>query len=393
MSEEQWQPDEAQLHDLWAAAAGASGDTAVDSRVTHRDVQRASTTVAARVDVARADGSRGTDTYCASTSEKARPAMRMSDGERELGVWRFPHDPALPGLAGAVDPGRLRDLLGGLGLPAGDLRPTVRSYRPLRRAVVEVRAGRTTVFVKVLRPDKVEQLHRLHRAAEGGIAAESLGWTGDGLLVLAGVAGTPLRRLLLGGNTMELERVDPAEIVATLHGLPETFADHARRRSWVDQAGHYADVVARVHPKAAATALAVAEAVDVQTGAAPVPVHGDFYETQLLVSGGRLVGLLDLDTAGAGDPHDDPACLLGHLSVLSQVKPERAPVIDRFTARCLREFDRHWDPAALRAHAAAVVLSLAPGAHRTGRRGWRAVLEQRLDLAWNWCHADDPLAV
>ncbi|MBB3662967.1 MULTISPECIES: phosphotransferase family protein [Prauserella salsuginis group] len=391
MSEEQWQPDEADLSALWSAVAGASGDTALGSRITHRDVQRASTTVAARVDVTRPDGSRATDTYCASTSAKARAAMRVSDGVRELGVWRFPHDPALPGLARAVDPGRMRELLAGLGLPTEDLRPTVRSYRPLRRAVVEVRTARATVFVKVLRPDKVQQLHRLHRAAEGGVVPESLGWTDDGLLVLAGVGGTSLRRLLLGGNTMELDRIDPADIVATLHGLPQAFADHARRRSWAEQAGHYADVIARVHPGAAGTAHAVAEAVAVPTGAAPVPVHGDFYETQLLVSGGRLVGLLDIDTAGAGDPHDDPACLLGHLSVLSQVKPERAPVIDRFTARCLREFDRHWDPVTLRSHAAAVVLSLAPGAHRTGRRGWHSVLERRLDLAWNWCRADDPL--
>ncbi|GAA1241574.1 hypothetical protein GCM10009676_28350 [Prauserella halophila] len=392
MSEEQWQPDEAELRELWAAVAGADGDTAVASRITHRDVQRASTTVAARVDVTRADGSRATDTYCASTSAKARDALRMSDGDRELGVWRFPHDPALPGLAAAVDPGRMSDLLSGLGLPADELRLKVRSYRPLRRAVIEARTARTTAFVKVLRPEKVEELHRLHRAAEGGLVAESLGWTGSGLLVLAGIGGTPLRELLLGGNTMELERIDPAEIVATLRGLPQAFAGHARRRSWADQAGHYADVVARVHPGAAGTAHAIAGAVDVPTGAARVPVHGDFYETQLLVSGGSPAGLLDIDTAGSGDPHDDPACLLGHLSVLAQVKPERAPVIDRFTARCLREFDRHWDPATLRSHAAAVVLSLAPGAHRTGGRDWPAVLERRLELARTWCRTGDPLA-
>lgn len=393
MREEQWQPSEAQLHELWAAFAGTSGDTPLGSRITHRDVQRASTTVAARVEVLRADGSRATDTYCASTSEKARGALRMSDGVDELGVWRFPHDPALPGLATAVDPDRMRDLLAELGLPADGLRLTVRSYRPLRRAVVEAATARGTVFVKVLRPEKVEELHRLHRAAEGGIVAESLGWTGDGLLVLAGVGGSPLRRLLLGGNTMELERIDPADIVATLRGLPQEFAERSRRPSWAEQAGHYADVIARVHPDAAPAAREIAEAVEVPTGAEPVPVHGDFYETQLLVSGGALVGLLDIDTAGAGDPHDDPACLLGHLSVLSQVKPRRAPVIDRFTARCLREFDKHWDPAALRYRAAAVVLSLAPGAHRTGHHGWHAVLERRLELAQRWCRADDPVAV
>ncbi|OLT38686.1 hypothetical protein BJF85_08230 [Saccharomonospora sp. CUA-673] len=75
--------------------------------------------------------------------------------------------------------------------------------------------------------------------------------------------------------------------------------------------------------------------------------------------------------------------------MLAQVKPDRAPVIERFAQRCRREFDRHYDPAALRIGAAAVVLSLAPGQHRTGGSGWRAVLEQRLELAERWCSTTD----
>lgn len=385
MSEEQWQPAEAELADLWAAVAEADGGLVHGSRITHRDVQRSSTTVAARVDVTGADGRRGAETFCASTSDRARGAMRMSDGHRELGVWRFPHDPALPGLAAAVDPDRMRALLARFGLPAQGLTVHVRAYRPLRRAVVELRTSTASVFVKALRPDKVEALHHMHRAAEGGIVPESLGWTGDGLLLLAGVGGRPLRRLLLSGNTIELERIDPADIVGTLRALPAAFTEQGRRPGWADRARHYADVVARLHPDVGDRAHAVADAAESRPTWPDVPVHGDFYETQLLVSEGRLVGLLDLDTAGAGDPHDDPACLLGHLSVLAQVKPERAPVIDRFAQRCRREFDEHWDPAALRISAAAVVLSLAPGAHRTGGRRWRSVLEQRLELAEHWC--------
>ena len=44
-----------------------------------------------------------------------------------------------------------------------------------------------------------------------------------------------------------------------------------------------------------------------------VPVHGDFYESQLLVARGAVVGLLDVDTVGPGAPHRR----LGH--------PARAP--------------------------------------------------------------------
>ncbi len=33
-----------------------------------------------------------------------------------------------------------------------------------------------------------------------------------------------------------------------------------------------------------------------------IPIHGDFYEAQLLVSDGVVVGVLDVDTFGGGDP-------------------------------------------------------------------------------------------
>ncbi|OLT38687.1 hypothetical protein BJF85_08235 [Saccharomonospora sp. CUA-673] len=260
MSEQQWQPAEAELHELWAAVAELGGATAHGSRVTHRDVQRASTTVAAQVDVTGADGRRVAETFCASTSAKARGAMRMSDGSVDLGVWRFPHDPALPGLAAAVDADRMRALLTRFGLPTGGLTIRVRAYRPLRRAVVELRTDAASVFVKVLRPDRVEALHRLHRAAEGGIVPESLGWTDDGLLLLAGVGGRSLRDLLWSGNTIELERIDPASLVDTLRGLPQAFADQGHRPSWADRARHYADVVARLHPAVGGRAHAIADA-------------------------------------------------------------------------------------------------------------------------------------
>ncbi|WP_157963523.1 hypothetical protein [Actinocorallia populi] len=258
MDETRWAPDGGELGRLWAAAAEAAGGAARGARTTYLDVQRAATTVAAEVDVEWPDGRRTAETFGAGTSSRARGALRMSDGVHEIGVWRFPYDPALPGLPRAFDAERMRSLLTRLGLDAAEPRLSVRAYRPLRRAVIEVRTPRTSVFVKVLRPERVEAVHRLHRAATGGRAPESLGWTDDGLLVLAGLGGRPLRRILLEGDPDEL---DPAELVAVLRELPAAFAEHTVRPDWADKARHYADVVSRVLPDAASTAHAVADAV------------------------------------------------------------------------------------------------------------------------------------
>ncbi|MBK1784784.1 phosphotransferase family protein [Prauserella cavernicola] len=390
MSEKRWTPGEADLGRLWSAAVEVAGGTVLGWRTTHLDVQpKGGTTVAAHVDVEWGDGAHSTETFGATTdSRHTQAALLMSDGEREVGLWRFPHDPALPALPAACDPERMRRLVAGLGLGDGEVTLRVRAYRPCRRAVVEVRTARTSLFVKVLRPGKVEDLQRLHRAAAGSLAPESLGWTDDGLLVLGGLPGTPLRDLLLTEDSIAL---DPERIVEVLRTLPPALAEHPARPGWGEQARHYANAVAAVLPEAGPAAHAIADAV-LPSGEPPVAVHGDFYESQLLVRDGELGGLLDIDTAGAGDRYDDPACLLGHLAVLAQVRPDRAEVIDAYAARCLREFERHFDPRILRTRVAAVVLSLATGSHRVQDENWRTALGQRLELAQRWLTGEQLLA-
>lgn len=52
-----------------------------------------------------------------------------------VGLWRWPLDPALPGLAWATSATGVAERLGGLGLDVPTPRLRVRSYRPGRRAV------------------------------------------------------------------------------------------------------------------------------------------------------------------------------------------------------------------------------------------------------------------
>src|SRR5690606_22274930 len=92
------------------------------------------------------------------------------------------------------------------------------------------------------------------------------------------------------------------------------------------------------------------------------PTHGDLHEANLLVEQGVVVGLLDVDSVGPGHRVDDLACLLGHLSVLPALAPHVHRHVPAALPRWVAEFDAVVDPAALRARAGAVALSLVAGA-------------------------------
>lgn len=371
--------------DLMAAVLGMAGGSALAWRVEHVDRQPdGPTTVGYAVRVGWADGSVSEEALGATTGP-ALPdgVVRLTDGETEVGMWRFPFDPDLPGLAAACDPGRMGRLARRLGL-GGDVTVRVRTYRPRRRAVVEVAAAGGGFFVKVLRPEKVRAVHELHRAAaEAGCPVPgALGWTEDGLLVLAALPGRTLRQRLLAGERADL---DSDDVVGVLDALPRELAGGQRRATWGQKAAHYAEVLAATVPELAARARAVADAVGHLAPEGPdVPVHGDFYEAQLMVDGWRVTGLLDIDTAGRGERLDDAACLLAHLDVLARIHPVLAGEATRLRVRLHRRFARDLDLAALARRTAAVVLSLATGPYRVQEPAWRQATADRVELAERW---------
>ncbi|WP_442859150.1 phosphotransferase [Arthrobacter sp. CAN_A214] len=116
-----------------------------------------------------------------------------------------------------------------------------------------------------------------------------------------------------------------------------------------------------------------------------VPSHGDFYEANLLMAGGRVSGLLDVDALGPGHLVDDLACFLGHLAVLPAVNRRyvHAPAaLEHFGDA----FERCVEPAALHARAAGVALTLVAGAKRrtadgSEAPGWAEDARARLDAA------------
>src|SRR5690606_14252099 len=86
----------------------------------------------------------------------------------------------------------VRSLLGRLGEKAlGE--PEFVAYRPGRRGVVRVSVEGGQVWVKIVRPSRVDRIVAAHRAfdAAGLPVPKLLGWSGEGLIVLADAQGTP----------------------------------------------------------------------------------------------------------------------------------------------------------------------------------------------------------
>jgi hypothetical protein len=330
------------------------------------------------------DGRVRDETFAATTADAPDGALALDGGDAQIALWRFPHDPDLPGLAAATDARAVARLLGDLGLGTGHVRLAVRAYRPRRRAVIEASGPAGRVFVKVVRPDRVRQIHEHHRrlVAAGVPVPHSLGFTHDGLLVLQALPGRTMRDALRS----DAPRLpDGAAIIAMLDRLPRDAAVSGRRRSWLDRVEHYAAAVGSVLPERAEQVHSIATAISAEAGTGPtVAVHGDFYESQLLMTGRSISGLLDIDTLRLGDRLDDLGCLLGHLSVLGHLEPNHAAVIKRAGATYLSAFERTVDPADLRYRVAAVVISLATGPHRVQQPRWPATTRRMVDLAGEW---------
>lgn len=338
-----------------------------------------------RVAVRWADGSRTTEELGLSCGVAApEGALVLADGDREIVAWRVPHDPWLPGLAPVLDPEAVGQLLAGLGYPVrGTLRCRVRAYRAGRRAVVEVTGDGVRAFVKVVRPHRAEELHAAHvELAQHLPIPRALGWSPEhGVVVLEALPGRTLRDALEVGTGLPRA----GAVLEVLDRLPPT--DRLRPLDW--RAAEFAELVGGVVPHLVPRLDALVAGLapfEERAAAEPlVPVHGDLYEAQLMVDGGAVTGVLDVDTFALGRRVDDLATLIGHLSVLAigSLPPQRQRV-ERYAARLLDSFDRVVDPVLLRAATAGVVLGLATGSFRVLDPDWEVHTELRVALAEAW---------
>lgn len=303
----------------------------------------------------------------------------FADGQRRVAVWLYPHDPDLEGLPTAAFPERMAEALNrgsvlDRRITAADLSLTMIGYRPRRRAVVrvEVRDPHEVFYVKVLRERVFADIHERHRMLRrAGIPAPDVALaTPDHLLVLRELPGTSLARALFDAG----DPCGPEEIVDLLDAMPGEVSGLDRRPPWSDAVGHYAAVISATLPDLEEELAWMTERITAGLAGLPPgnePTHGDFHEGQVHVAGGRIVGVLDVDTIGPGRRADDLACLIGHLSTIQRMTPAQAEKVRDLLARWVPVFDRRVDPVELRLRAAAVVISLATGPYRSQDVDWR----------------------
>ena len=294
-----------------------------------------------------------------------------------VAAWRVRDDPDLVGLRSALDARAVEGLLTALGLSTDGLQLTLVSVRPRRRAVVEVRTATARLFLKCVPPAKSADLDARHRACrEAGIPVpKALAVdTALGLLVLSPLRGTPLRSLLLA----DAPDLPPAEQVADLlrsfAGLDLDLPARDPRRH---ARGHGALLQAVLPDERGRVDAQLARILD-GPGAAG-GVHGDFYDAQLLVEEGRVVGVVDVDGAGRGRPADDAGNLLAHLLVLRTLD-----VGGRAAARWLPDVAEAvrplHPPRELACSTAAVLLGLATWPHSRHAPDWVQQTRGLLDL-------------
>lgn len=307
-------------------------------------------------------------------------AAVLTGPDGDVGLWVVPNDPLLPGLPSALHSPTVARLLSDLGSTEEVAGTRLRSYRPGRRAVVEVSAGDASVFLKVVPPSEVRDLHERHRFLTDRLPVpDSLGVSPDlGIVALRALPGLDLRTILRTGGVPP----DPSAIAGIAGALPEPEAGW-RARSPIRTVSRIVDMLGRLVPDRQGQLEQLEHDIGDEGETERVPVHGDFHEAQIIIDGGRPAGLLDVDTYGWGRPGDDPATMLGHLHLLAPSCESPSEVLKFATA-----LNRHWDASLdavdLRLRTAAVVLGLATGPFRVQSPGWAKETRGRIDAAARW---------
>lgn len=312
--------------------------------------------------------------------EFPRSVRLRGPGGIALLAWSHPHDPLLPSLGWACDARSVGPELFGIHTAA----LTTLGYRPMRRAVLRAEGAGETRYVKVLPRGRAEALRRRHELLheEGIPVPRTVASTHRDVVVTMPASGTPLAQRLMLNGAGELE---PQVLINLLERFPRAARELPARLPWSARVRDYAQAAIAALPSESLRIASLASRVEELIRTAPagpvVATHGDFYEGNLLVSGGEVTGVLDLDGVGPGNMVDDLGCFLAHLAVLPSVD-DRYHYTPAAVVRFQQAFEQRVDPSALRARAAGVALTLIAGAGNPGQNqsddGWRAGARSRL---------------
>ncbi|SDD80205.1 phosphotransferase [Auraticoccus monumenti] len=382
--------------DLLSAAVEHSGGQLVDWRMEHVDANpQHSTTATYNATVQWPFGRReellGVSARVGGPAPSDERAEIFAAGSRQLAVWIYPKDPDLPGLVRAAYPAGMAEVLNEHRVLPSPVRPEqvaleMIAYRPRRRAVlratVTTPGGPVTFYVKVLRRQLFAEVERRHlMLLEVGVPAPPVAAsTSDHLLVLRELSGRPLAKAIFDPHPP----TSAERLIGVLDAMPAAVSQLQRRPPWTDSVQHYTVMVQRAMPgEQRRLDWITAEIQSGLAGTAPgdEPTHGDFHEGQVHVDGGRVVGVLDVDTIGPGRRVDDLACMVAHLSTVQRMNTEQAARVRALLAGWVPVFDTRVDPTELRLRAAAVIISLATGPYRSQEPHWERETSFIIDAA------------
>lgn len=328
-------------------------------------------------------------------------SLVMTDGDINVRVWRYPHDPWLSALAKVCYPDVLYSTLHELGIDTGYetgsyVPVEVVSYRPGRRAVLKAELAEGRIYLKVFQPHLTEDIVNLHLdLAKADIPVPTLLAHAPGLVVLAELPGKVLAdEVTLSGAAA----VNPAELIEILDRLPKHLVSRENKPAWAESARFYCSIIASalpaLKPRLETLTLRIenglAQLQSQLDFSAPDIVHGDFYEAQIFVHDQKVVGLLDIDSVGPGRRADDLACLLAHLSVLAdyinlnRISQEVHQKVYAALRQWFKVFALRSNPIELALRSAAVVLSLATGPHRQQEIAWEESTLAMVEVAEAW---------
>lgn len=363
------------------AAVDIAGGEVADARVAQVSWWPGRS-ITVRYNVAVLGGSlNGRHSFVAVAGRIPEGSMVFESAGQQVGVWRVPHDPALPGMAAAVDNLQAGSLLRALGSVEGPVETRLRAYRPRRRAVVQVRGAKHDIFLKVLRPDRVEKLHDTHRTLASSLPVpQSLGVDrAKGVVALQALPGTTLRHTL---EDPELGIPPVEQLIAMPGSLPDPTGP-GEAPSSIERLPSTTRLLRAITPELEGRLSGLIETIGEEVQPADTPSHGDYYEAQVMVSDGQISGLLDVDTFGWGRAADDAATMLGHLSIWADMSGQSGRVRALGSA-LLRGWESSLDPVDLRLRTAATVLSLASGPFRVQSAAWPSEVADRLAIAEAW---------
>ena len=340
---------------------------------------RKSTTVSYRSVVP----SEGNATLVAHGGSVIPGAVVVEDGDVRISVWRFPNDPVLVGLRHAVDADLSADLLRGFGFDQPIRRLRTRSYRPMRRAVIEVVTNDRRLFLKVVRPAKLAGLRRRHEAVAGHLPVPMcLGSAPHlGVLAIEALEGQTVRDVLQGETDSRLPTA--AQMIDLLDRLPRF---DKRVIGPVQRMSDHTAVLASMLPALADRLERLTSGVGTVTSVERVPVHGDLHPGQVMTVAGSARGLIDIDGVGTGERANDIANMLGYLAAMTADSSAPTAAMT-YLATLYRGFGFTVDVEDLQRRVAAAIVGYATIPFIRQQADWPEATVRRISKAEDWIRA------